>query len=164
MGGRRTHTHTCTCAQTCTALFSHTPSHAHTLVRIYAGTRPRAGTGTRSPAPSHVHGHTHTLTQVHVDAAPPHPRTHAPSHFTVSTLTPHVHNPALVHLLTHAYAETHTEPHPHSDTPARGHSGLPRTLWRVTDPSSHVQTSSSFDKSQPFHLAHELANLPLPTQ
>lgn len=145
--------------------------HRHTRTHTLTGSRTRIHVvntknkhGCTPHAPTHTlhlcvaHSHTHLNTHSGIQLPLP-PLTH--------TVHAHVHSPPLTHLLAQSYTEIHTESHPHSDTLAHVRSELLLSRSHVTDPSSHFQNSSSFDKIQLFHLAHEWltsASLPLPTQ
>lgn len=179
-----THTHTNipwhphAVTRSCTDTHAHTPSrvHAHTYTPVNTKNKHRC-------TPTRTHSHltlvrctlTRTLkhTQWHTASAsspslphtmhahplmPIYTRTHRPP---LTLMHAHVHNPTLA-ICSHNPTLKCTESHPHSDTLAHMRSELLLSRSHVTDPSSHFQKSSSFDKIQLFHLAHKLANLRLP--
>lgn len=122
----------------------------------------------------HTHRHTHVCIQLPLPFLPalPHavhthplvPLDTGMHRHLLTLMHAHTHNPTLAHLLARSYTKRHMESHSHShsDTLTHTRSELLLSHSRVIDPSSHFQNSSSFDKIQLFHLAHELANRRLP--
>lgn len=153
----------------------HTPFHVHAHTYTPANTKDKCG-GTRvtpthpvTPYTSTLHTHKHARTlNTHTGACsfrspPPHSLTQC-AHPHSARLPPRTR--AHVHSLTLAVCgRSPTRRRTRGHRPAPTHSRSPRPAsshCHVTDPSGHFQNSWSFDKSQRFHLARELANLRLP--